>query len=116
MGQEQVNGSNECSTSSSENTPPDKNGQNYSNSSGGHPKLTSSVSAPLQDFKTDFFSDLHTSSNDSPTKCILNNHKMEERKREMEIRRRKKEEKNRALEAQVQEMKRKAKESEDWSR
>ena len=34
----------------------------------------------------------------------------------MELRRRKKEEKNRALEAQVQEMKRKAKESEDWSR
>jgi len=113
--QEQVNGSNECSTSSSENTPPDKNGQNYSNS-GGHQKLTSSVSAPLQDFKTDFFSDLQTSSKDSPTKCILNNHKMEERKREMELRRRKKEEKNRALEAQVQEMKRKAKESEDWSR
>lgn len=36
--------------------------------------------------------------------------------REMELRRRKKEEKNRALEAQVQEMKRKAKEAEDWSR
>ena len=47
----------------------------------GHQKLTSSVSAPLQDFKTDFYSDLNTSSNDSPTKCILNNHKMEERKR-----------------------------------
>ena len=76
-----MNGSNECSTSSSENTPPDKNGQNYSNSSGGHQKLTSSVSAPLQDFKTDFFSDLQTSSKDSPTKCILNNHKMEERKK-----------------------------------
>ena len=75
---EQVNGSNECSTSSSENTPPDKNGQMMP---GGHQKLTSSVSAPLQDFKTDFYSDLNTSSNDSPTKCILNNHKMEERKR-----------------------------------
>merc|ERR1711974_497653 len=61
--QEQVNGSNECSTSSSENTPPDKNSQTIS---GGHQKLTSSVSAPLQDFKTDFFSDLQTSSKDSP--------------------------------------------------
>lgn len=111
--QEQVNGSNECSTSSSENTPPDKNGQMMP---GGHQKLTSSVSAPLQDFKTDFYSDLNTSSNDSPTKCILNNHKMEERKREMEIRRRKKDEKNRALEAQVQEIKKKAKDAEDWSR
>ena len=35
---------------------------------------------------------------------------------EMELRRRKKDEKTKALEAQVQEMKRKAKESEDWSR
>ena len=104
-----MNGSNECSTSSSENTPPDKNGQimpggkffiyTFSKQKTkksyngkillnldfqtilGHQKLTSSVSAPLQDFKTDFYSDLNTSSNDSPTKCILNNHKMEERKR-----------------------------------
>ena len=35
---------------------------------------------------------------------------------EMEIRRRKKDEKNRALEAQVQEIKKKAKDAEDWSR
>ena len=99
-----MNGSNECSTSSSENTPPDKNGQIMPGGKFfiytlkknvtmgillnldfqtilGHQKLTSSVSAPLQDFKTDFYSDLNTSSNDSPTKCILNNHKMEERKR-----------------------------------
>ena len=34
----------------------------------------------------------------------------------MEIRRRKKDEKNRALEAQVQEIKKKAKDAEDWSR
>ena len=34
--------------------------------------------------------------------------------REMEIRRRKKDEKNKALEQQIQDMKRKAKESEDW--
>ena len=36
--------------------------------------------------------------------------------REMEIRRRKKEEKTRALEAQVQEIKRKAKDADDWKR
>lgn len=34
----------------------------------------------------------------------------------MELRRRKKEEKNKAMEAQVQEIKRKAKEAEEWSR
>ena len=36
--------------------------------------------------------------------------------REMEIRRRKKDEKNKALEEQILEMKRKAKESEEWQR
>jgi hypothetical protein len=41
---------------------------------------------------------------------------MEDRKIAMEIRRRKKDEKNRALEAQVQGMKRKAKGAEDWYR
>ena len=41
---------------------------------------------------------------------------MEDRKIAMEIRRRKKDEKNRALNDQVQEMKRKAKEAEDWYR
>ena len=47
----------------------------------GYQKLMNLVSAPLQDFKTDIYSDLNTSSNDSPTKRILNNHKMEERNR-----------------------------------
>ena len=41
---------------------------------------------------------------------------MEDRKIEMEIRRRKKDEKNRALNEQVQAMKRKAKDAEDWYR
>ena len=34
----------------------------------------------------------------------------------MELKRRRRDEKNRSLEAQVQEMKRKAKDAEDWSR
>ena len=76
-----MNGSNECSsttTSSSEPTPPDK----LAAPGAGHQKLTSSVSAPLQqEFKTDFYPDLQTRDKDSPSKCILNNHKMEERKR-----------------------------------
>merc|ERR1712012_834354 len=85
--QEQVNGTNECNTSSSnEPTPPDNLAVNH------HAKLTASKSAPLQDstnVKTDFYnSEQQLSSNnscynsDSPTntKCILNNQKMDERK------------------------------------
>jgi len=120
---EQVNGNNHDSstTSSSEPTPPDNLAPPT------HQRLTASASAPLQDsnlsgghsLKTDLYttkSNLQGSSSNtaSPTKCILNNHKMEERRREMEIRRRKKDEKNKALEQQIQEMKRKAKESEEW--
>lgn len=87
-----------------------------------HQRLVASVSAPPQPFreeaatkriKTEFVT---SSSTASPTKCILNNHKMEERKREMELRRRKKEEKKVAMETQLQEMKKKAKESEEWSK
>lgn len=48
--------------------------------------------------------------------CILNNHKMEERKREMEIRRRNKEARQTALQSKVQDMKRKSADSEDWKR
>ena len=72
---EQFNGTNECNTSSSnEPTPPDNLAVNHK------AKLTASKSAPpLQDnVKTDFYSDQRTT--DSPTKCILNNQKMEERK------------------------------------
>ncbi len=84
-----TNGHNESSNSSSEPTPPDK-------MSGlappTHQRLVASVSAPLQQdknheaggrFKTDFYSNLggSTSNTASPTRCILNNHKMEERKR-----------------------------------
>ena len=90
---EQVNGNNHDSstTSSSEPTPPDNLAPPT------HQRLTASASAPLQDsnlsggytsLKTDLYttkSNLQqgtTSSNTaSPTKCILNNHKMEERRR-----------------------------------
>jgi len=112
--QEQVNGTNECNTSSSnEPTPPDNLAVN-------HAKLTASKSAPLQDrsnVKTDFYSSEERScySTDSPTntKCILNNQKMDERKQE--VRRRRQQEKN-ALEAKVQEMKKKDVEAEEWKR
>lgn len=120
---EQLNGNNHDSsgTTSSEPTPPDRLAPPT------HHRLTASTSAPLQDssgltggqsLKTDFYTNLQGSSSNtaSPTKCILNNHKMEERRREMEIRRRKKDEKNKALEQQISDMKRKAKESEEWQR
>lgn len=50
----------------------------------------------------------------SPTKYILNNHKLEERKRDLELRRRNKSEKNAATEEHLAEIKHKMKESEDW--
>lgn len=88
-----------------------------------HAKLVASVSAPPPNsmpnstathrIKTDLLS---PSASSSPTKCILNNQKMEERKREMELRRRKKEEKKQALESQLEEMKRKSRESEESKR
>ena len=94
--EQQVNGNNHDSSStttssSAEPTPPDNLAPPT------HQRLTASASAPLQDsnlsggytsLKTDLYttkSNLQqgtTSSNTaSPTKCILNNHKMEERRR-----------------------------------
>ena len=84
-----TNGHNESSTSSSEPTPPDKMAGGLAPPT--HQRLVASVSAPLQHdnnhelgfrIKTDF-SNLggSTSNTASPTRCILNNHKMEERKR-----------------------------------
>jgi tyrosine-protein phosphatase non-receptor type 1 len=55
-------------------------------------------------------------SNTEPNKCILNNHKMEERKREMELRRRRKEESRFSTESKITDMKRKAKEADAWQR
>lgn len=52
----------------------------------------------------------------SPTKCILNNHKLEERKREMELRRRVKEEKRMATESKIADIKKGVKEAEEWAR
>ena len=89
---EQVNGNNHDSsttTSSSEPTPPDNLAPPT------HQRLAASASAPLQDsnlsgghsLKTDLYttkSNLQQGSSSntaSPTKCILNNHKMEERRR-----------------------------------
>jgi len=50
----------------------------------------------------------------SPTKYILNNHKLEERKRDLELRRRNKNDKKVATEEHLNEIKRKMKETEDW--
>jgi len=50
----------------------------------------------------------------SPTKYILNNHKLEERKRDLELRRRNKIDKKVATEEHLTEIKRKMKETEDW--
>ncbi|XP_023345281.1 tyrosine-protein phosphatase non-receptor type 2 [Eurytemora carolleeae] len=51
---------------------------------------------------------------DSPAKCILNNNKLEERKREMELRRRKKEDERANTEEKLRKIQEKMKESEAW--
>jgi len=51
---------------------------------------------------------------ESPNKCLLNNNKFNERKREYELRRRKKEEENAKTEEKIKEMKEKQRESEAW--
>lgn len=51
----------------------------------------------------------------SPTKCILNNNKLEERKREMELRRRKKEDEKAVTEQRLRTMQAKMKENENWA-
>jgi len=55
------------------------------------------------------------SATDSPTKCILNNNKLEERKREMELRRRKKEDEKAVTEQRLRTMQAKMKENENWA-
>jgi hypothetical protein len=85
---EQINGNGPESTSgtsSGEPTPPDRLAPPT------HQRLVASASAPLQNLheiggrshKTDFYSNIQgsTSNTASPTRCILNNHKMEERKK-----------------------------------
>jgi len=52
---------------------------------------------------------------DSPTKCILNNNKLEERKREMELRRRKKEDEKAVTEEKIRLMQDKLRASESWA-
>jgi len=51
---------------------------------------------------------------DSPTKCILNNNKLEERKREMELRRRKKDEEKQVTEEKIKQMQEKLRANEAW--
>jgi tyrosine-protein phosphatase non-receptor type 1 len=51
---------------------------------------------------------------ESPTKCLLNNNKFNERKREYELRRRKKEEEMAKTEEKIKQMKEKQRESEAW--
>merc|ERR1712141_715972 len=63
--------------------------------------------------KVDLFAN-SDSSIASPTKYILNNHKLEERKRDLELRRRNKIDKKVATEEHLTEIKRKMKETEDW--
>jgi len=64
--------------------------------------------------KDELFPNAESSMSASPTKYILNNHKLEERKRDLELRRRNKVDKKVATEEHLAEIKRKMKETEDW--
>merc|ERR1711997_1087573 len=66
------------------------------------------------DLKDELFPNAESSMSASPTKYILNNHKLEERKRDLELRRRNKVDKKVATEEHLAEIKRKMKETEDW--
>merc|ERR1719205_71185 len=65
--------------------------------------------------KDELFPNADSPMSASPTKYILNNHKLEERKRDLELRRRNKVEKKVATEEHLAEIKRKMKETEDWT-
>merc|ERR1712020_180616 len=66
------------------------------------------------DIQDELFPNAESTVSASPTKYILNNHKLEERKRDLELRRRNKIDKKVATEEHLTEIKRKMKETEDW--
>lgn len=57
-----------------------------------------------------------TSTDQSPNKIILTEHKLEERKREMELKRRKKKEETSSTENKIAEMKKEIQRAEEWNR
>jgi len=71
-------------------------------------------SSSNNEMKDELFPDDGSSISTSTTKYILNNHKLEERKRDLELRRRNKVDKKVATEDHLAEIKRKMKETEDW--
>jgi len=58
----------------------------------------------------------HSSTDQSPNKIILTEHKLEERKREMELKRRKKKEETSSTEKKIAEMKKEIHMAEEWSK